>query len=197
MEAQQASGRRLRVTWVKSAIGYRQSQRLTIKSLGLRKLNQSVEHYDSPSIRGMLAKVHHLVRVEELPADAPVEPRGETGTQRFIARQQKKAAAREAFLAAMMAEQGEQGAGTADGAPAVQPDVDSEAGDARADAGVGGPTEAGATPEQEASLREPIGDAVDAAQEPLDLADSGPRSNDAIEAETDETAADARPPGSS
>lgn len=90
--------RLLRITWVKSGIGYRQSQRLTIKSLGLRKLNQTVEHYDSPSIRGMLNKVHHLVRVEELDAAATRAPR-ETGTQRFAARLQAKAAAREALLA--------------------------------------------------------------------------------------------------
>ena len=102
----QGSGRRLRVTWVKSAIGYRQSQQLTIKSLGLRRLNQSVEHYDTPSIRGMLTKVHHLVRVDELPADAPVQPRGESGTERFQRRLRKKAAAYEAFAAGMAADVG-------------------------------------------------------------------------------------------
>ena len=100
----QGSGRRLRVTWVKSAIGYRESQRLTIKSLGLRRLNQSVEHYDTPSIRGMLTKVHHLVRVDELPADAPEQPRGESGSERFQRRLRKKAAAYEAFAAAMSAD---------------------------------------------------------------------------------------------
>ena len=111
----QGSGRRLRVTWVKSAIGYRENQRLTIKSLGLRRLNQSVEHYDTPSIRGMLTKVHHLVRVDELPADAPVQPRGESGTERFQRRLRKKAAAYEAFAAEMAADAG--GQSGAAGAP--------------------------------------------------------------------------------
>lgn len=93
------SNNRLRITWVKSAIGYRESQRLTIKSLGLRKLNQTVEHYDSATIRGMLKKVHHLVRVEELgEVTGPIE-RGETGTQRFARRMEKKAREREEFLA--------------------------------------------------------------------------------------------------
>ena len=93
------SNNRLRITWVKSAIGYRESQRLTIKSLGLRKLNQTVEHYDSATIRGMLKKVHHLVRVEELGEVAGPIERGETGTQRFARRMEKKAREREEFLA--------------------------------------------------------------------------------------------------
>src|SRR5439155_4849293 len=90
-------GRLLRITWVKSAIGYRESQRLTIKSLGLRKLNQTVLHYDSPSIRGMLTKVRHLVRVEEAESGTTKRER-ETGTQRFEARRQRKAAAYEALM---------------------------------------------------------------------------------------------------
>lgn len=56
---------RLRVTWVKSGIGCRQDQKRTVKALGLRRLNQTVEHDDSPTIRGMIHKVKHLVRVEE------------------------------------------------------------------------------------------------------------------------------------
>ncbi len=55
---------RLRVTWVKSGIGYPVDQKRTIKALGFRRLNQSVEHDDTPSIRGMLHKVKHLVKVE-------------------------------------------------------------------------------------------------------------------------------------
>src|SRR5947208_10008648 len=90
-------GQLLRITWVKSAIGYRESQRLTIKSLGLRKLNQTVLHYDSPSIRGMLTKVRHLVRVEEAESGT-TKPERETGTQRFEARRQRKAAAYEALM---------------------------------------------------------------------------------------------------
>jgi large subunit ribosomal protein L30 len=56
---------RLRITWEKSAIGYNERQRRTLKALGFRRLNQSVVHSDSPEIRGMIQKVRHLVRVEE------------------------------------------------------------------------------------------------------------------------------------
>ena len=56
---------KLVVTWVKSGIGFSRDQRNTIQSLGLRRLNQTVEHDDSPSMRGMLLKVRHLVKVEE------------------------------------------------------------------------------------------------------------------------------------
>lgn len=55
----------LRVTLVKSPIGYDLSQKRTVKALGFRKLHQTVEHTDSPSIRGMLAKITHLLQVEE------------------------------------------------------------------------------------------------------------------------------------
>ncbi len=53
------------ITWRKSAIGYHRRQKDTIRKLGLRRLNQTVEHEDSPSIRGMIAKVGHLVDVHE------------------------------------------------------------------------------------------------------------------------------------
>ncbi|HHY87711.1 MAG TPA: 50S ribosomal protein L30 [Chloroflexi bacterium] len=56
----------LRITYVKSAIGYSQRHKDTIKALGLRRLNQVVEHEDNPAIRGMLLKVNHLVRVEQV-----------------------------------------------------------------------------------------------------------------------------------
>jgi large subunit ribosomal protein L30 len=55
----------VKVTWRKSAIGYRQDQKDTIKRLGLRRLHQTVEHEDSPALRGMLHKVTHLIDVEE------------------------------------------------------------------------------------------------------------------------------------
>lgn len=54
----------LRLTWRKSAIGYPQDQRTTIKSLGFTKLNQTIEKPDTPSIRGMVYKVRHLVHVD-------------------------------------------------------------------------------------------------------------------------------------
>ncbi len=56
---------RLKVTWVKSGIGYPKDQKRTIKALGFRRLNQTIEHEDLPSIRGMVHKVRHLVKVEE------------------------------------------------------------------------------------------------------------------------------------
>ena len=55
---------KLRVTWVKSAIGYSKDQKNTIRALGLRKLGQTVELPDNPAVRGMLAAVSHLVAVE-------------------------------------------------------------------------------------------------------------------------------------
>lgn len=53
------------VTWRKSAIGYRQDQKDTLKRLGLRKLHQTVELEDTPTHRGMVHKVAHLVDVRE------------------------------------------------------------------------------------------------------------------------------------
>ncbi len=55
----------LKITWTKSVIGRPQNQRRIIKSLGLRRLHHSVVHQDSPTIRGMVNKVSHLVTVEE------------------------------------------------------------------------------------------------------------------------------------
>ena len=57
------------VTWKKSAIGFNKNQRLTIDSLGLRRLNHTVIHEDTPSIRGMVHKVRHLVVVEHIASD--------------------------------------------------------------------------------------------------------------------------------
>ena len=56
---------KLRIKYVKSAIGYSKDQKATIRALGFRKLQQSVEHEDSPVMRGMIRKVNHLVEVEE------------------------------------------------------------------------------------------------------------------------------------
>ncbi len=56
---------KLRITWVKSGINQKADQRRTIRALGLRRLGQTVEHDDTPSIRGMITKVRHLVTVEE------------------------------------------------------------------------------------------------------------------------------------
>ena len=56
---------KLRVTWVRSGIGYADVQKRTLKALGLHRLNQSVTHDDCGSIRGMINKVRHLIKVEE------------------------------------------------------------------------------------------------------------------------------------
>jgi large subunit ribosomal protein L30 len=55
----------VRVTLVRSPIGYSKQHKATVKALGLRRLHQTVEHVDSPTLRGMLYKVAHLVVVEE------------------------------------------------------------------------------------------------------------------------------------
>lgn len=55
----------LRITLVKSAIGYSKQHKATIRTLGLRRMHQTVEQVDSPSLRGMLRMVAHLVEVEE------------------------------------------------------------------------------------------------------------------------------------
>ncbi len=57
---------RLRITWVKSAIGQPKRQKQTIRALGLRKLHQTVERPDTPDVRGMVDSVGHLVEVEEI-----------------------------------------------------------------------------------------------------------------------------------
>jgi large subunit ribosomal protein L30 len=56
---------KLRITWIKSGIGYEKSQKKTLESLGFRRLNQSVIREDSMPVRGMINKVRHLVKVEE------------------------------------------------------------------------------------------------------------------------------------
>jgi large subunit ribosomal protein L30 len=56
----------LKVTQVRSSIGTKPKQRGTLRALGLRRIGATVTHDDKPEIRGMLAKVPHLVRVEEV-----------------------------------------------------------------------------------------------------------------------------------
>jgi len=55
----------VRVTLVKSPIGYSQKHKATLRALGLRRMHQTVEHVDAPTLRGMLYLVQHLVEVEE------------------------------------------------------------------------------------------------------------------------------------
>ncbi|HEY8741326.1 MAG TPA: 50S ribosomal protein L30 [Candidatus Dormibacteraeota bacterium] len=59
------SGAKVRVTYTKSAIGYARDQKATVVALGLKKLNQTVEHVDTPQLRGMVFKVKHLVTLDE------------------------------------------------------------------------------------------------------------------------------------
>ena len=60
--AKQQSGK-LRIQWVRSAIAAPEKHKKVVKGLGFTRLNQIVEREDSPSIRGMVAKVPHLVRI--------------------------------------------------------------------------------------------------------------------------------------
>lgn len=55
----------LKITLVKSAIGYSETHKATVRALGLRKMNQTVIQEDNPTIRGMLSKINHLVVIEE------------------------------------------------------------------------------------------------------------------------------------
>ena len=63
--AKKKASKVLQVTLTKSSIGYSLRQKRTVLALGLRRMRQTVEHADTPVIRGMIAKVSHLVTVEE------------------------------------------------------------------------------------------------------------------------------------
>ena len=56
---------RITIRWVRSEIGFDRRQRATLRGLGLKRLNQRTELEDTPSVRGMIDKVKHLVVVEE------------------------------------------------------------------------------------------------------------------------------------
>ena len=53
------------VTLVRSPIGYTKDQKKTVLALGLRRMHQTIEHKDTPALRGMLRKVGHLIQIEE------------------------------------------------------------------------------------------------------------------------------------
>ena len=65
MPNKENTGKTVRVTLVRSPIGYTKDQKATAMALGLRQMNQTVEHLDTPALRGMVQKIIHLVRVEE------------------------------------------------------------------------------------------------------------------------------------
>ncbi len=60
-----AKTKEIKVTLVKSPIGFAERQKRTLQALGLRRLNQTVTQSDTPAVRGMIRKVIHLVEVEE------------------------------------------------------------------------------------------------------------------------------------
>tara|TARA_B100001123_G_C15165157_1_gene969111 strand:- start:759 stop:947 length:189 start_codon:yes stop_codon:yes gene_type:complete len=61
-----AKAKTLKITQIKSPIGYKQKAKTTLKALGLRKMHQSVEQLDSPVLQGMINRVNYLVKVEEV-----------------------------------------------------------------------------------------------------------------------------------
>jgi len=64
-KAKDAKPRIIKIKLVRSPIGYKKSQKDTVRALGLRRMHQTVEHQDTAALRGMLAKVIHLIEVEE------------------------------------------------------------------------------------------------------------------------------------
>ncbi len=65
MPKKSAGGKTLRVTLVRSPIGFTKDQKATVRALGLHRMHQTVEQPDTPAVRGMLTKVIHLLKVEE------------------------------------------------------------------------------------------------------------------------------------
>ncbi len=59
------SPKTVRITLVRSPLGYSQRHKATVRALGLRRMHQTVEQADTPQLRGMVAKVSHLVVLEE------------------------------------------------------------------------------------------------------------------------------------
>ena len=63
--AKKTEQKTVRITMVKSPIGFPEPQKRTVKALGLRRMNFTVEHQDTPVVRGMLKKIIHLIRIDE------------------------------------------------------------------------------------------------------------------------------------
>jgi large subunit ribosomal protein L30 len=66
MDSPKPNMKSLRITLVRSPLGNSQRHKATVRALGLRRLHQTVEQQDTPQLRGMVAKVAHLVKVEEI-----------------------------------------------------------------------------------------------------------------------------------
>ena len=64
-EENQENGGTIKIQYYKSMIGYSKKQKAVIKSLGITKLNQTIQRPDNPSMRGMVEKVPHLLRIDE------------------------------------------------------------------------------------------------------------------------------------
>ena len=65
MPKSQSGDKTVYVTLVRSPIGYTKDQKATVLALGLRRMHQTIEHKDTPAVRGMIRKIVHLVKVEE------------------------------------------------------------------------------------------------------------------------------------
>ena len=65
MPKQEENKKTIFVTLVRSPIGYTKDQKATVLALGLRRMHQTIEHKDTPAVRGMIRKIIHLVQVEE------------------------------------------------------------------------------------------------------------------------------------
>ncbi len=63
---QPTEGATLRITWIRSSIGFAKDQKATIQAIGFHRLNQTIERPDSLTLRGQLFKVKHLLKIEEL-----------------------------------------------------------------------------------------------------------------------------------
>lgn len=65
MPKKEATGKTIRVTLVRSPIGYTKDQKATVRALGLRRMHQTVVQRDNPAVRGMIQKIIHLLQIEE------------------------------------------------------------------------------------------------------------------------------------
>jgi large subunit ribosomal protein L30 len=63
--AKKGEGKMIKLTLVRSPIGYPEPQKATVRALGFHRLHQTVEHKDTPVLRGMIAKVIHMIQIEE------------------------------------------------------------------------------------------------------------------------------------
>ena len=117
----------VRIKWIRSAIGFTHHQKRIVRSLGLRKLNQEVERPDTPQIRGIVAKIPHLVKIVE----APKQPAWKLVPEYTIHAPAKSA-----------------------GAAQETPEVESERIEAPIETGASTPAEPGPTPSEPANTGE-------------------------------------------